>query len=102
MRQKDSLSHALGSFCTKMRALCLLLATVLRGVVFAGFLGMMGGVQMVPMRDVRMIPRHFVFPGLVLFRGLPMMAGGMLVMLSGFVVVFCSGMASHGCLSFLL
>ena len=85
-----------------MRALCLLLATVLCGMVLAGFFGMMGSVQMVPMRDVRMMPRLFVFPRLVLFGGLPMMAGSLLVVLRGFVVMFCSGMASHGCLSFLL
>ena len=78
------------------------LAAVLCGVVFASFLGVMGGVQMMPMRDVCMMPRLLMVSGLVLFGGLPMMAGGMLVVLRGFVVMFCSGMASHGCLSFLL
>jgi hypothetical protein len=74
---------------------------VLYGVELAGFLGMMGGVQMMSMGDMRMMPRLFVLPRLVLFGGLPMMAGGMFVMLRGFVVMFCSRMASHGCLSFL-
>jgi len=71
-------------------------------MMLTGFLGMMGSVHVVPMGEVCMMPGLFMVPGLVMFCGLAVMSCGMFVMLSGFVVVFCSGMASHGGPSVLL
>ena len=80
----------------------LLLAAMFCGVVLTGFLGMMGSMHVVPMGEVGMMPRLFMVPGLVMLCGLAVMARGMLVVLSGFVVVVCSGMTRHKGPSFLL
>lgn len=71
---------------------------MLVGVVLAGFLGMMGGVRPVPVRDVRMMSGFFVLAGFVMLCGLAMMFRCMLMVLSSFVVVV-SAFVGHGRIS---
>jgi len=63
-----------------------------RRVVFARLLGVIRGVQMVPMRNVGVMPSLFVITGFVMFgrftmmmRGIFMMLGCLLVMLRAFM-----------------
>ena len=57
------------------------------GVRLAGFLGMMHGMHVMPVRDVGMVARGFVVAGfMVLCRG-AVMAGGMIMVLCRFAVV---------------
>jgi hypothetical protein len=56
-------------------------------VVFGGFRRMMSGMLLVPMREMRMMRRFFVSPGVMLLGGLFMMMRGMLVMFGCFLVL---------------
>jgi hypothetical protein len=73
---------------------------VFRRVLLPRFLGVVRGVQRVPMRDMRVVSRLLVIASSMVLGGLTMVMRGMLMMLSslrvvlGFVVhVF------HGCAS---
>ena len=65
--------------------------------MFPGFLGMMGGVQGVPMCDVRVMRGCLVITGFMMRCGFAVMLGGVLVMLSGLEMVFAT-FVSHICL----
>ena len=66
-------------------------------MMFPGFLGMVGGVQRVPMCDVRVMRGFFMVAGFMMRRGFAVMLGGVLVMLRGLLVVFAT-FVSHTCL----
>jgi hypothetical protein len=68
---------------------------VLVGVVLGGFLRVMGGMDQVAMRDVRVMAGRFVFARLVLFGGDFVMAGGLLVVFGGLLVMLYGGIR-HG------
>jgi hypothetical protein len=64
------------------------LLAVLLGVHFRGFLVMLGGMQLTPMRHLGMVRGLFVISGLVMLGGFAMVLGRMLVMLRSLLVVF--------------
>jgi hypothetical protein len=72
---------------------------VMFGVVFARLFGMMRGVIVMTVRDVRMVPRLFVISGLMLLGGGAMMRSGLLMMLRCLPMMVC-GFFRHGELSF--
>jgi hypothetical protein len=57
------------------------------GVVLAGFVGMVRGVQVMAMRDMRVVPGLFVLGGAMMFGGLTVMLGGGLVVFGRLVVM---------------
>ena len=61
---------------------------VLRGVVDARLVGMLVRVQLVAMRDMRMMGRLFMVARFVVFGGFVMMLGGLFVMVSGLAMMF--------------
>jgi hypothetical protein len=65
------------------------------GVVPAGFVCVMLGVGVVPVRDVRMVAGFFMIAGAMMLGGGAMMFGGVLVMLGGFQMMF-RGVFGHG------
>ncbi len=66
----------------------LFLAVVL-GVGFGRLRRMVGGMEVVSVRDVRVVGGLLVIASLVVFRCLPMVVRGVLVMFGGLPVVFC-------------
>jgi hypothetical protein len=56
-------------------------------VQLGGILMMLGGMQMVAVRDFRVMGGLFVFAGLVVLGSLAMMLGRLLVVMRGFFVV---------------
>lgn len=66
-------------------------------MMFRGFLDMMGGVQRVPMCDVRVMRGFLMVTGFVMRCGFAVMLGGVLVMLRGLEMVFAT-FVSHTCL----
>jgi hypothetical protein len=68
---------------------------VVLGVMLAGFFGVMLGVVVVPLRDVRMVAGLFMIAGAVMLGGGAMMFGGVLVMLGGFQMML-RGVFGHG------
>jgi hypothetical protein len=66
------------------------------GVVFAGFLRVMLGVQVMAMRHMRVMPGLFMLRGAVVFRRQAMVFGRCLVMRGGFFVVFGQHACVHG------
>jgi hypothetical protein len=68
---------------------------VFGSVMLAGLFGMIGGVSVMPLSDVRVVTGLAMIAGFVMFRGRLMMLSGMLVMLSGFAVMFRS-LFRHG------
>jgi len=63
------------------------LGLVLVGVRFGGVIGVLRGVEMVRVRDVRVMRGLFVSARIVVFRRFPVMTGRVLVMLRCFAVV---------------
>ncbi len=59
-------------------------------VGFCCFLSMMRRMEMVPMRDMRMVRGLFMIAGLMVFRCFLMMMSGVLQMFSRFLVMFSS------------
>lgn len=68
---------------------------VLAGVMFGRLFGVMSRVQMMSVRDVRVMCGLFMLADLVMLGGFAMMARGMFVMLSRFVMVFCPFVCCH-------
>ena len=66
----------------------LLLAVMFR-VGFGRLPSMVGRMEVVSMRDVRMVRGFLVVAGLMVFRRFPMMVRGVLVVFSGLQVMFC-------------
>ena len=58
------------------------------GVVNARLVGMLVRVQLVAMRDLRMMGRLFMVARFVVFGGFVMMLGGLFVMVGGLAVMF--------------
>jgi hypothetical protein len=61
---------------------------VLAGVMLARLFGMMGSVNLMALRHVRMVTGLVVIAGFVMIRGRLMMLRGMVVVLSGFAMMF--------------
>jgi hypothetical protein len=59
-------------------------------MMFPGFLGMMGGVQRVPMCDMRVMRGCLMVAGLIMLCGFPVLLRRVLVMLRGLLVVFAT------------
>lgn len=57
--------------------------------MFAGFFGVMGSVVEVPLGDVRLMTRFFMFAGLMVFGGGAMVSGGAFVVLCCLAMMFC-------------
>jgi hypothetical protein len=68
---------------------------MLHRVLLARLLGVIRGVQMVPVRNMRVMPGLFVIPGFVMFGRLTMMTCGMFVMLSCAFVMLRAFMCRH-------
>ena len=68
---------------------------MLVSVVLRGLFAVMGRVEMVSVRDVRVMRALVVIAGFVVFGGMPMVFGRVLVMLGRLAVVFRSRV-SHG------
>lgn len=68
---------------------------VLVGVMLAGFVGMVAGVQCMSVGDVGVVPGLLVIARLVVLGRFAMMRGGVFVMFSGLQMMFRSVM-SHG------
>lgn len=66
-------------------------------MMFPGFLGMMGGVQGVPMCDVRVMRGCLMVAGFMMRCGFAVMLGGVLVMLRSLQMMFAT-FVSHACL----
>jgi hypothetical protein len=64
------------------------LLAVLLGMHFRGFVVMLGGMQVVAMRNVGMVRGLFVISGLVVLGGFAMVLGRMLVMLRRLLMMF--------------
>jgi hypothetical protein len=75
-------------------------SAVLRGMVFGGFLRMVGCIKMMPMRYVRGIGSLFVVASFVVIGGFLVMFSCMLVMFCCLPMVLRSCMISHTCISF--
>jgi hypothetical protein len=58
------------------------------GVQLRGLMVMLGGPQMMPVRDLGMVRGFFVIAGLVMFGGFTVVLGGMVVMVRGVFVMF--------------
>jgi hypothetical protein len=71
---------------------------VMFGVMLARLFGMMRGVIVMTVRDVRMVARFFVISRLMLLGGGEMMRSGLLVMLGCLAMMVC-GFFRHGELS---
>jgi hypothetical protein len=67
-----------------------LVLAVIVGVMLAGFFGVMLGVNMMALRDVRVVPGGFMIAALVMIGRRLMVLGGMFVMLSGFAMMLDS------------
>jgi len=67
--------------------------TVLIGVVFSGFFGMMGSVNSMSMSDVGMMSGFFVIARLVVVGGFAVMFRRVFMMFRGLVVMLCSLMS---------
>jgi hypothetical protein len=65
-----------------------LLVAVHFDVALSRFTGVMHCMQMMPMRDVRMMRRHFVFASTVMLGRLAMMLCRIFMVFSGFRVMF--------------
>lgn len=69
------------------------------GVKLAGLGGMMGGVGVVPVRDMSVMRRLLDIVRAVVFGGVPMMLGGFFVVLGRMLVMFGDAVfVGHGCL----
>ncbi len=68
---------------------------MLLGVLLGCVLVVLGGMQMVPMCHLRVVRSLFVITGLVVFGCLAMMFGGVLVVMSGFLMMFMNVVTVH-------
>jgi len=68
--------------------------TVFVGVVLAGFLGMVNRVDVMPVRDVRMVASALMIAGFVLFCGCSMVVSRVFVMLRGLAMML-GGLSGH-------
>ena len=68
---------------------------VLVRVFLRRVLGMFDGVQLVPVREVRMVARLLVVAGFGVMGGLAMMLGGVLVVFRGFLVMLMDVVVAH-------
>ncbi len=66
----------------------MLAVAMLLGVMNARLVGMLVRVQLVAMRDMRMMGCLLMVARLVMFRGFVMMLGGLLVMVGGLAMMF--------------
>ena len=66
-----------------------LLLTVVLHMGFCRFLGVMGGMHMVSMRNVGVVRGFLVSAGFVVLCRFLMMTSGVLVVLGGFLVMVC-------------
>ena len=67
-------------------------------VLLGRVLGVLDGVQLVSVREVRMVARLLVVARFGVMRGLAMMLGGVLVVLGGFLVMLMDVVVAHGVL----
>jgi len=74
---------------------CFALAAIFRRVVLARFLGVIGGVQMLPVRNVGVMPSLFRITGFVMFGRFTMMMRGKLVMLGCALVMLRAFVFRH-------
>ncbi len=72
---------------------------MLVGVLFRCMLVVLGGMQMMPMRHLRVMRGLFVIASLVVFCRLAMVFGGMLVVLRGFLMMFMNVVTVHDVLT---
>ena len=72
---------------------------MLVGVLFRCMLVVLGGMQMMPMRHLRVMRCLFVIASLVVFCRLAMVFGGMLVVLRGFLMMFMNVVTVHDVLT---
>jgi hypothetical protein len=61
---------------------------VFLGMQFRRLMVMLGGPQMMPVRDLGMVRGLFVIAGLVMFGGFTVVLGGVVVMVRGMFVMF--------------
>jgi hypothetical protein len=69
------------------RPLSRLVLTVLVGVMLAGFLGMLNRVDVMPVRDMRMVAGALMVTGFVVIGCCSMVASGVFVMLRGLAMM---------------
>jgi hypothetical protein len=69
---------------------------VLVGVMLAGFVGMVSGVDRVSMGDVGVVPGLLVIARLMVFGRFAMMRGGVFMMFGGLQMMFRSVMSHSG------
>jgi hypothetical protein len=74
---------------------CFTLAAVFRRVLLASFLGVIRGVQMVPMRNVRVMPGLFGITSFIMFGRFAMMTRSLFVMLGCALVMLRAFMCGH-------
>jgi len=67
---------------------------VLVGVLLTCFLGMVDRMDVMPMGDMRVMTGALVIPGIVMFGGCSMVAGGVFVMFGGFAMML-SDLVGH-------
>ena len=71
-------------------------------VLLGGVLMVLDGMQMVAVRDLRMMRGLFMIAGLMMLGGFAMMLGRVLMMICGMLVVLVNLVVVHGSLSGLL
>jgi hypothetical protein len=74
---------------------CFALAAMFRRVLLASFLGVIRGVQMVPVRNVSVMPGLFGIASFIMFGRFAMMTRGMFVMLGCALVMLRAFMCRH-------
>ncbi len=65
------------------------------GVLLRRMIVMLGRVERVAVRDLRMMRGFFMIAALGVLRGFAMMLGGVVVMVGGFFVVFVDVVTAH-------
>jgi len=68
---------------------------MLFGMMFGRFLCMVLGLEMMPVSNVRVMGSRFVVALLILLSGFVMMFRGLLVMIGCFFVMFCAFVCRH-------
>lgn len=66
------------------------------GVLLAGFLGVVLSVEMMAVRDMRVVPGLLVLSAAMALGGLAVMLGGRFVVLGGFLVMLGQQAGVHG------
>lgn len=86
----------LGRFATRAHPILRLAVRRLLGMGLGGVFGMLGGMQMVPVRNMRVVRRLFVVLLLMMLGGGAMMFCRLLMMLCGLLVMLGNFRCIHG------